>query len=38
LLVVETSKGEAVETPGFTLLDTRDYGETSVIFLCLKEL
>jgi 16S rRNA (guanine966-N2)-methyltransferase len=37
LLVVETSNGEAVETPGFTLLDTRGYGETDVRFLTAAE-
>jgi 16S rRNA (guanine966-N2)-methyltransferase len=33
LLVAETSKGEKIETQGFTILDTRDYGETEIHFL-----
>lgn len=33
LLVAETSKGEKIETPGFTILDTRDYGDTEIHFL-----
>jgi 16S rRNA (guanine966-N2)-methyltransferase len=37
LLVAETSKGEALETPGFTILDTRDYGDTEIAFLTPSE-
>jgi 16S rRNA (guanine966-N2)-methyltransferase len=33
LLVAESDAAEALETPGFTLLDERDYGETRVRFL-----
>ena len=33
LLVAETSKGEKIETEGFTILDVRDYGETEIAFL-----
>jgi len=33
LLVAEASKGENIETEGFTVLDTRGYGETNVSFL-----
>ena len=33
LLVAESDAGETFETPGFTLLDERDYGETRVRFL-----
>ena len=33
LLVAETSKGEKIETEGFTILDSRDYGETEIAFL-----
>jgi 16S rRNA (guanine966-N2)-methyltransferase len=33
LLVAETSKGEKIETEGFAILDTRDYGETEIAFL-----
>jgi 16S rRNA (guanine966-N2)-methyltransferase len=34
LLVAETSKGEKMETEGFTILDSRNYGETEINFLC----
>jgi 16S rRNA (guanine966-N2)-methyltransferase len=37
LLVAETSKGEMLETPGFTILDTRDYGDTEIAFLTPSE-
>ncbi len=33
LLVAETNASEAVDAPGFTLLDERDYGETRLRFL-----
>jgi 16S rRNA (guanine966-N2)-methyltransferase len=33
LLIAESDAAEALETPGFTLLDERDYGETRVRFL-----
>jgi 16S rRNA (guanine966-N2)-methyltransferase len=33
LLVAETDAAEPLETPGFTQLDERDYGETRVRFL-----
>jgi 16S rRNA (guanine966-N2)-methyltransferase len=33
LLVAETDANEALEAPGYTLLDERDYGETRVRFL-----
>ncbi len=33
LLVAESNASEDFETPGFTLLDERDYGETRVRFL-----
>jgi 16S rRNA G966 N2-methylase RsmD len=33
LVVVETSKGETFTHDGYTLIDTRDYGETQVTFL-----
>jgi 16S rRNA (guanine966-N2)-methyltransferase len=33
LLVAESDAGEAFDTPGFTLLDERDYGETRLRFL-----
>jgi 16S rRNA (guanine966-N2)-methyltransferase len=33
LAVVETDAKEAFDAPGFTTLDTRDYGETRVTFL-----
>jgi 16S rRNA (guanine966-N2)-methyltransferase len=33
LIVAESDAKEEFETPGFTLLDTRDYGETRVRFL-----
>ena len=33
LLVVESDAGETFETPGYTLLDERDYGETRLRFL-----
>ena len=33
LLVAETSQGEPLDAPGFTLLDERDYGDTRVRFL-----
>lgn len=33
LLVVESDAGETFETPGYTLLDERDYGETKLRFL-----
>jgi 16S rRNA (guanine966-N2)-methyltransferase len=35
LLIAETDANENFETPGFTLLDERDYGETRVRFLTL---
>ncbi|HWY64028.1 MAG TPA: RsmD family RNA methyltransferase, partial [Rhizomicrobium sp.] len=35
LLVAESDGSESFETPGFTLLDERDYGETRVRFLTL---
>jgi 16S rRNA (guanine966-N2)-methyltransferase len=35
LLVAETSKGEKIETEGFTILDARDYGDTEIHFLCM---
>jgi 16S rRNA (guanine966-N2)-methyltransferase len=37
LLVAESSKGEALEIPGLTLLDSRDYGDTDVRFLTPSE-
>jgi 16S rRNA (guanine966-N2)-methyltransferase len=37
LLVAETSKGEKIETLGFTILDTRDYGDTEIAFLTPSE-
>ena len=37
LLVAETSKGEALDAPGFTVLDERDYGDTDVRFLAPAE-
>ncbi len=37
LLVAETDTSEDFETPGFTLLDERDYGETRVRFLTPSE-
>ena len=33
LLVAESDANEAIETPGYTLLDERDYGETRLRFL-----
>ena len=33
LLVVETSKGEPIDADGFSVIDSRDYGETQIIFL-----
>ena len=33
LLVAETDTNEALDAPGYTLLDERDYGETRVRFL-----
>ena len=33
LLVAETDAGEEIETPGYCLLDERDYGETRLRFL-----
>jgi 16S rRNA (guanine966-N2)-methyltransferase len=33
LIVAESDASEAFDTPGFTLLDERDYGETRVRFL-----
>jgi 16S rRNA (guanine966-N2)-methyltransferase len=33
LLIVETSAGEELDHPGFTLLDERSYGETRIRFL-----
>ena len=38
LLVAETSKGEKTETEGFTILDSRDYGETEIAFLTVTAL
>jgi 16S rRNA (guanine966-N2)-methyltransferase len=32
LIVVESDVSETFDTPGFTLLDERDYGETRVRF------
>jgi 16S rRNA (guanine966-N2)-methyltransferase len=33
LIMAETSKDESFAHDGFTLLDSRDYGETSIAFL-----
>ena len=33
LIVAESDASEAFDTPGFTLLDERDYGETRIRFL-----
>jgi 16S rRNA (guanine966-N2)-methyltransferase len=33
LVVVETAKGETFAHDGYTLIDTRDYGETEIAFL-----
>jgi len=35
LIVAETDASEPLDTPGYTLLDERDYGETRVRFLAL---
>jgi 16S rRNA (guanine966-N2)-methyltransferase len=35
LIVAETNAAEPLDTPGFTLLDERDYGETRLRFLAL---
>ena len=37
LIVAETDAAEVLETPGFTLLDDRDYGETRLRFLTAAE-
>jgi 16S rRNA (guanine966-N2)-methyltransferase len=37
LLVAETSKDEKIETEGFSILDTRDYGDTEIAFLTPSE-
>jgi 16S rRNA (guanine966-N2)-methyltransferase len=37
LLVAETDANEALDAPGYTLLDERDYGETRVRFLTLDQ-
>ncbi|MFO1248891.1 MAG: 16S rRNA (guanine(966)-N(2))-methyltransferase RsmD [Alphaproteobacteria bacterium] len=37
LLVVESDASEMIETPGYTLLDERDYGETKLRFLTASE-
>lgn len=37
LLVAETSAKEVIETPGFNILDERDYGETRVRILASSE-
>jgi 16S rRNA (guanine966-N2)-methyltransferase len=36
LLVAESDASEAFETPGYTMLDERDYGETRLRFLTLQ--
>ena len=33
LIVAESDASETFDTPGFTLLDERDYGETRVRFM-----
>lgn len=35
LIVAETATDEELETPGFTTIDQRDYGETRIRFLAL---
>ena len=33
LLVAETSQGETIDTDGFAVIDSRDYGEIRIAFL-----
>jgi 16S rRNA (guanine966-N2)-methyltransferase len=37
LLVIETAKDEAFDATGFTVLDSRDYGDTKIVFLTPSE-